>query len=74
MGYGDHVPPVVFDRADDYAETRLHYPSLWRRFDIGSTADRGAISVLGRMKESDTDLVVLTSEDDSGSNFTESSR
>ena len=71
--YGENVPTVVFDRSEDYAETRLHCPFLWRRFDIGSTAD-GKISVLGRRKESDDDLVVLTSEDDSGSNFTESSR
>ena len=63
----------MFDRADDYAETRLHCPFLWRRFGIGSTAD-GAISVLGRRKESDTDLVVLTSKDDAGSSFAESSR
>ena len=68
------MPTVVFDRSEDYAETRLHCPFLWRRFDIGSTADGGKISVLGRRKESDDDLVVLTSEDDSGSNFTESSR
>ena len=67
------MPTVVFDRAEDYAETRLHCPFLWRRFGIGSTAD-GAISVLGRRRESDVDLVVLTSKDAAGSSFAESSR
>ena len=72
-GYGENVPTVVFDRAEDYAETRLHCPFFWRRFGIGSTAE-GTISVFGRRKESDVDLVVLTSEDDAGSNFAETSR
>ena len=67
------MPTAVFDRADDYAEARLHCPILWRRFSIGSTAD-GSISVLGRRRDSDADVVVLTSGDDKGSNFIESSR
>ena len=67
------MPTTVFDRAEDYAETRLHCPFFWRRFSIGSKAD-GTISVLGRRKESDADIVVLTSENEVGSNFIESSR
>ena len=42
---------------------------------IGSTCD-GSISLLGRRREADTELVVLTASggDEAGSNFVESSR
>jgi hypothetical protein len=73
--YNENSPTAVFkkisqdeDEVEDggYEEARLHCPHLWNRNHIcgcGADDGGGGITVLGRKREGDTDLLVLRSDD-----------